>query len=175
MTQSSTPDPKPWRPLATARDAVGLAAIASTLLAAGCALEWQNRQPAQELAQLSKPPGSVYLGWRVFQDRCARCHGAAATGMGAAPNLLPRVSQMGPRQFVSIVLKRYDWGLPPALAASGGPASEALVEEIVRREQAPLTMPAWQGEPRVTAHIMDLYAYLSARAEGKQGPQRPAP
>ncbi|MDD3936131.1 hypothetical protein [Rhodoferax sp.] len=30
-------------------------------------------------------------------------------------------------------------------------------------------------EPRVNAHIMDLYAYLWARAEGTQGPQRPAP
>jgi hypothetical protein len=38
-----------------------------------------------------------------------------------------------------------------------------------------LTMPAWQGEPRVTAHIVDLYAYLSARAQGTQGPDRPAP
>ena len=36
-----------------------------------------------------------------------------------------------------------------------------------------LTMPAWQGEPVVTAHVMDLYAYLSARADGRQGPGRP--
>ena len=27
-------------------------------------------------------------------------------------------------------------------------------------------MPAWQGEPKVDAHIVDLYAYLAARAEG---------
>ncbi|PKO60823.1 MAG: hypothetical protein CVU24_11400, partial [Betaproteobacteria bacterium HGW-Betaproteobacteria-18] len=45
--------------------------IASALLLAGCVLELQNRQPAEELARLSQPPGSVYTGWRVFQDRCA--------------------------------------------------------------------------------------------------------
>jgi hypothetical protein len=34
-------------------------------------------------------------------------------------------------------------------------------------------MPAWDGNPMVSAHIVDLYAYLSARAEGTQGPGRP--
>jgi len=46
---------------------------------------------------------------------------------------------------------------------------------IMQRKEAPLSMPEWQGEPRVNAHIVDLYAYLSARAEGTQGPDRPAP
>ena len=31
-------------------------------------------------------------------------------------------------------------------------------------------MPAWQGEPQVTAHVMDLHAYLSARADGTLTP-----
>jgi hypothetical protein len=34
-------------------------------------------------------------------------------------------------------------------------------------------MPAWQGEPIVIVHIVDLYAYLSARAQGAQGSGRP--
>jgi mono/diheme cytochrome c family protein len=151
------------------------AAWASVLLLAGCALEIQNRQPAQELAQQARPPGSVYTGWRVFQDRCARCHGPDATGTAGGPDLLPRVRVMGANRFVNLVLKRYDWTLPAAQAGSEGAAREALVEQIVRREEGALTMPAWQGEPRVTAHIVDLYAYVSARAEGTQGPGRPAP
>ncbi len=152
-------------------------AITSALLLAGCAVEtveWQNRQAAQELAQLSKPPGSVYLGWRVFQDRCAGCHGAAATGTAGGPDLLPRVREMGSRQFVGLVLQRYDWGLPAVQASRDSAAREALVEEIVQRKEYMLTMPAWQGEPRVNAHIMDLYVYLSARAQGTQGAGRPA-
>jgi hypothetical protein len=48
-----------------------------------------------------------------------------------------------------------------------------LVEQVMQRKTAVLTMPAWQGEPSVQAHIMDLYAYLSARADGRQGPGRP--
>lgn len=153
-------------------------AFASALLLAGCAVEtveWQNRQAAQEVARLSKPPGSVYLGWRVFQDRCASCHGPDATGTGIAPDLLPRVRDMGSRRFVSLVLQRYDWNLPAAQASGDSAAREALIEVIMQRREAPYTMPAWQGEPRVSAHIVDLYAYLSARVEGTQGPGRPLP
>lgn len=150
-------------------------AITATLLLAGCAVEVQNKLAAQELARLEKPPGSVYTGWRVFQDRCAGCHGPAATGTAGGPDLLPRIREMGPHQFVNLVLTRYDWGLPAAQTSSGNAAREALVEELVQRKEYMLTMPAWQGEPRVTAHIVDLYAYLSARADGTQGPARPMP
>ncbi len=154
------------------------AALASALLLAGCAVEtveWQNKQAAQEVARLSQPPGSVYIGWRVFQDRCARCHGPAATGTANAPDLLPRVRDMGPRRFVGLVLQRYDWNLPPAQARSESATRDALIEVVMQRKEAPLVMPAWEAEPRVNAHIADLYAYLSARAEGTQGPGRPVP
>jgi hypothetical protein len=50
---------------------------------------------------------------------------------------------------------------------------DSLVEKIVQGKEGSVTMPAWQGDPAVTAHIIDLYAYLSARAEGTQGPGRP--
>ncbi len=147
----------------------------ASVLAAGCALEVQNRLPAQELAQAAKPPGSVYTGWRVFQERCAGCHGEAATGTDKAPDLLARVQTLGARSFVSRVLYRYDWGIPASQAGSESAAREALVEEILQRREGALQMPAWQGEPRVQAHIADLYAWLSARAQGTQGPGRPAP
>lgn len=150
-------------------------AFVSALLLAGCAVDVENRQAAQEVARLSKPPGSVYIGWRVFQDRCAGCHGAVATGTAGAPDLLPIVREMGSHQFVSLVLQRYDWNLPVAQASSEGATREAFIEDIVqRKEKYMLTMPAWQGEPVVSAHIADLYAYLSARAQGTQGPGRPA-
>jgi mono/diheme cytochrome c family protein len=148
--------------------------VAAFLLAGCTGVELQNTQAAEELAQRSKPPGSVYTGWRVFQDRCASCHGPDATGTAGGPDLLPRVRAMGPRQFVSLVLTRYDWGLAAAQTASDSAARQALIEDILQRKAGPLTMPAWQGEPRVTAHIMDLHAYVSARAHGTQGPGRPA-
>jgi hypothetical protein len=151
------------------------AALTSLLCLAGCALEVQNVQPAQQMAQAAKPPGSVYTGWRVFQDKCAGCHGPAATGTAGGPDLLPRVREMGSRRFVNLVLLRYDWNLPAARAGSDSAAREALIDQVLQRQQGGLTMPAWQGEPRVNAHIVDLYAYLSARAQGSQGPGRPVP
>jgi hypothetical protein len=149
------------------------AALASALLLAGCAVEVQNTQPARELARLSEPPASIYIGWRVFQERCARCHGDAATGGPGGPGLLPIVRDMGPRRFTGLVLNRYDWNLPPDQASRESAAQKALIEDILQRKEDAFIMPAWQSEPRVNAHITDLYAYLAARAEGSQGPGRP--
>lgn len=150
-------------------------AMVAVLGFAGCAVEWENKQAAQEVAQLSKPAGSVYLGWRVFQEKCAGCHGTTANGTANAPDLLPRVRTMGERQFVSLVLQRYDLTQPATQVRRGPAPGEAEVEVIMQRKGAPLVMPAWQSEPRVNAHIMDLRAYLAARAEGRQGPERPLP
>ena len=150
------------------------ALITSAMLLSGCAVEVENTQAAQELAQRAKPPGSVYTGWRVFQDRCASCHGAAATGTVGAPDLLPRVRDMNPRQFVNLVLTRYDWGQALAQASRDQLTREALVDNMLQRKGYMLTMPAWQGEPGVNAHILDLHAYLLARTDGTQGPGRPA-
>jgi len=149
--------------------------VVSIAWLSGCAVQWQNLEPAREMAAQSAPSGSVYTGWRVFQDRCAACHGPAATGTAAGPNLLPTIREMGPRRFVSVVLTRYDWDLPAAQAGSTGAARDALVDDVVQRRATTLPMPAWEGEPSVNAHIVDLYAYLSARADGTQGPGRPPP
>lgn len=90
------------------------AACATTLGLAACAVELTNLQPAQQLAEQAKPPGSVCTGWRVFQDKCSSCHGGAATGAAGGPALLPRVRDMGPRRLVGLVLNRYDMNLPLA-------------------------------------------------------------
>jgi mono/diheme cytochrome c family protein len=157
--------------------AVPLLATTSVLalILSGCSVELLNTQPAQVLAEQAKTPGSVYTGWRVFQDKCASCHGPAASGTSRAPDLLPRVQNMVSRQFVSLVLQRYEWTIPAGQPSSPGPARDAMIDEMVQRKGNPMTMPAWQGEPTVNAHIVDLYAYLSARAQGTQGPQRPTP
>jgi len=71
-------------------------------------------------------------------------------------------------RLLSHLLRRYD-GLAP-----GAPRA-TLLDELVAGRGEPITMPAWNGEPVVQAHLVDLHAYLSARAEGRQGPGRPAP
>ena len=152
---------------------VGTACLGAVLLA-GCALELQNRQAAQEVAREAQPPGSTYVGWRVFQNKCAGCHAPDATGTANGPNLLTRVRDMEQRRFVSHVLKRYDWSQLANQPRSDGAALDAMVDSIIGRQEYPLNMPAMDSEPSVNAHLLDLHAYLSARAYGTQGPGRPA-
>ncbi|MBI5716209.1 MAG: c-type cytochrome [Burkholderiales bacterium] len=171
------------RPTLTRRARAPAASMARVLLVAaaaagfsGCAVEVENTRPARELqAERTRPPGSLYAGWRVYVDRCAGCHGPEATGTGNAPDLLVRVRTLGPRAFVNRVLRRYEWNLPSPPPAADGPEREAMENDILQRRAGILVMPAWQGEPRVTAHIADLYAYLAARADGTVGPRRPVP
>jgi hypothetical protein len=80
---------------------------------------------------------------------------------------------MGPRQFADVVLRRYEWSLPASKDAEGSKAREALLDDIVKSNEPVQTMPAWQDEPRVNAHVMDLFAYLSARAQGTLGTDPP--
>ncbi len=150
-------------------------ALASAMLLFGCSVEIKNTQPLAAIKHESQPSGSVYTGWRLFQDKCAGCHGPAATGTQAAPDLLPRVRDMGSRQFVGLVLNRYDWNLGTTKTGKGIAIPDTLVDDVMQRKAYMLTMPAWQTEPRVNAHIADLYAYLSARADGSLGPDRPLP
>lgn len=148
---------------------------ASALALSACSVEVQNRQAAQEVAQMAQPSGSVYKGWRIFQNKCVQCHGPAAQGTALGPDLLPRLSDMGPRRFVGVVLNRYDWTRPAEQASNDAQAMDKLIDKILQSQDAVVTMPAWQQEPVVNAHIMDLYAYLSARANGSQGTGRPTP
>lgn len=146
---------------------IGVAATATTLALAGCA------EPPRATPRPAAPEGSVYVGWRVFHDKCAACHGPAANGSNLAPDLLPSMRDMGPRRFASIVLQRYDWGMPAGRASADPATRENLVDEVLRREDTALAMPAWKDEPSVSGHIADLYAYLVARADGRQGTGKP--
>lgn len=116
-----------------------------------------------------------YLGWRIFQQKCATCHGPDATGGARAPNLLPRVAEMSESRFVGTVLRRYTWLVPSGEARGESAAREAFVEQVLQGKKGSVEMPAWQGEPHVSAHIGDLYAYLRARSQGALAPGRPAP
>ena len=62
--------------------------------------------------------------------------------------------------------------MPPS---SDRAAREAWLDRVMDGRAGALTMPAWQNEPAVQAHVKDLYTYLAARSEGTQGPGRPAP
>ena len=116
----------------------------------------------------------TFNGWLVFHTACYGCHGTDATGTDLAPNLLQSVKAMTPRAFATKVVTSYrivaqDSDDPAA-------AREALLEEVVRKERGKrgqIVMPAWEGDRMVDAHLLDLFAYLSARADGQLAPGRP--
>lgn len=156
----------------TARKLPIILLAALPLLIAGCSMELINARPARELYP---PPVAVnlYAGWRVFQAKCSQCHGTSAKGSEQAPNLLPIVRTMSARHFAEMVLKRYDLGNELVQGSEKKSTTDSYIDDILNRKEPPIAMPAWQGEPTVNAHILDLYAYLTARAEGKFNSEHP--
>ena len=54
---------------------------------------------------------------------------------------------------------------------------EAMIEEVMRQERGArgqIVMPAWEADPTVKPHVLDLFAYFSARADGKLGRASPS-
>ena len=121
---------------------------------------------------------STYLGWWTFHVTCYECHGVDATGTDIAPDLTDRVKQLSPVEFTTKVLTRYHITLSAteAMAENQAAIREAIVQEVLRHErgeQGEILMPAWEPDFRVKPHVMDLYAYLQARADGALGPGKP--
>ncbi len=118
---------------------------------------------------------STYIGWRIFHSTCHGCHGVDATGTSVAPNLGERVKRLSARDFSIKVLSRYRITMS-AQAAAGDDQSElreAFLEQVLRRERGDVLMPAWEQDTNVKPHVLDIYAYLRARADGALPPGRP--
>lgn len=119
----------------------------------------------------------TYTGWRIFHTTCFGCHGVGGVGTDVAPNLVERVGQMTPRVFATKVLTSYRI-VPPvggSNAADAAALREAMLEDIMRRQRgvgSGVRMPAWESDMEVDPHVLDLFAYLSARADGL-GPGKP--
>ena len=124
--------------------------------------------------------GGTFTGWRLFHTTCYGCHGVDALGTDVAPNLVERVKAMTPRAFVSKVLTSYRITMPASETNTEDRSAvrEAMIEEVMRQERGArglVIMPAWETDSKVRPHVLDLFAYLSARADGKLGPGRPTP
>jgi hypothetical protein len=70
-------------------------------------------------------------------------------------------------------LRRYDLASGVSRESQDKTTVETRIDQIMGASEPPIEMPTWQGEPAVNAHILDLYTYLSARAEGRIGIGRP--
>ncbi len=139
--------------------------------------------PAARSSQASTPyrivankvDRSTYLGWRVYHSVCYTCHGLDATGTSVAPNLVERVKAMSAKDFAGKVLIRYRiiMGYDEVASDDTTAVRQAFLEQVMRYERGELIMPAWERDPNVKPHVLDLYAYLRARADGALGPGRP--
>lgn len=117
----------------------------------------------------------TYVGWRFFNSTCYICHGVDATGTVVAPNLVERVKKLTPQQFANVVLSRYvvTLGSGQITGDDRTAVRQAYIDLVTKRERGELIMPAWEDDPNIKPHIMDLYAYLRARADGVLAPGRP--
>ncbi len=121
----------------------------------------------------------TYAGWRLFQAHCQTCHGPGGAGTAKAPNLVERIKTYTPRGFAGKVLTSYriEGLMPEGGLGEGDAERQARLEDVMRRERTargqPL-MPAWEKDDEVPPHVLDLYAYLNARAEAGLGPGKPA-
>lgn len=155
-------------------------AVAALLAAAGplAAGPVPGPSPGDYRIVNGKVDAGTYAGWQLFHTACHGCHGADALGTDLAPNLVERVGDLTPRAFATKVLTSYRIVSPVDGAASEDAEAlrEAMLKEIMQRERGAgprVIMPAWNGDPRVEPHVLDLYAYLSARADGQLGPGKP--
>ncbi len=121
---------------------------------------------------------NTFQGWRVFHSGCHICHGKGAVGTDIAPSLVRRIESMTPRQFAEQVLVRYRLFSPadPRAAVRPPEDREGVIAEVMAKKRGlkgRIDMPAWESDEAVSAHILDLYAYLSARADGMIGAEQP--
>ena len=130
--------------------------------------------PGEYRVEGGRVDSGTLSGWRIFHTSCHGCHGIGGQGTDIAPNLLARIKNLTPRGFATKVLTSYrivEGGLDEDTQAR-----EALLEQILRRERSKrgqVVMPAWESDQHVPPHVLDLYAYLNARADGVLGPGRP--
>ncbi|MFO1435292.1 MAG: hypothetical protein U1F34_02570 [Gammaproteobacteria bacterium] len=110
-------------------------------------------------------------GWEVFHRTCYVCHGIDAVGTKVAPDLTERVKNMSVTEFSNIVLNRYRIVVPMDEVSADNNLvwREAMIKEMERHERGEhgeLMMPGWEKNFRVRPHLIDIFAYLQARADG---------
>jgi hypothetical protein len=118
---------------------------------------------------------ATHRGWQIYHSSCHTCHGVDAVGTQIAPSLVERVRELSAKDFTVKVLTSYRIVLNSESVGSDDSTAvrDAFVAEVLRRERGDVVMPAWQSDSKVHPHLLDLYAYLKARADGVLGPGEP--
>jgi len=122
-----------------------------------------------------KVDDTTFRGWRAYHSACHTCHGVDGTGTTVAPNLVESIKNLSERDFVTKVITSYRIviGAGEIRGDDKTAIRESIVEQVLKRESGDLVMPAWEQNETVRPHVLDIYAYLRARADGVLGPGRP--
>jgi cytochrome c553 len=147
-------------------------------------LAWPQTRAADEpvpgdyRVEAGRVDRGTYLGWRLFHTTCHGCHGVDGVGTDMAPNLVERVKGLSQKAFATKVLTSYRLVQPPGESKTDDreAALDRLIEQMLRKERRVdnlIKMPAWEDNPLVRPHVLDLYAYLTARGDGKLAPGKP--
>ena len=167
-------------PLHRLSEALGAALCMSLLFggtSAALAQQPARPMPGEFVVIDGRVDAGTYAGWKLYHTACYVCHGVGGTGTDVAPNLVERIGNYTPRGFATKVLSSYRIvPMPEGAPADRDADREALLELVMKRERSergqPL-MPAWSVDDEVAPHVLDLYAYLNARAAGVLGPGKP--
>jgi mono/diheme cytochrome c family protein len=118
---------------------------------------------------------ATYRGWRAYHSACHTCHGVDGNGTAIAPSLVERVRALSAKQFTIKVITSYRIVMGSGEISGDDQTAlrERFAEEAMRAERGELLMPAWEKDPGIRPRVLDLYAYLRARADGALGPGEP--
>lgn len=120
--------------------------IALTALVTGALAQSEEPREKQRLSlDVALSERAILSGYRRYHGTCSHCHGPDGSGSTIAPSLIEEL-------------------LPY-------PEFEAIVRQ--GSESGTFVMLGFADDPNVDPYIDDIYAYLSARADGTIGRGRP--
>lgn len=155
-------------------------------LLAALALAWWSgtvagAEPAPGTYRITqgKVDKGTFSGWVVYHTACFICHGRDALGTDIAPALVVSMKTLSRQDFANKVLTRYRYafGMPEGFSEDKANVRDLILSEVRKGERGKMgmvAMPAWQNNAGIQAHLLDIYAYLKARADGALGPGQPA-
>lgn len=155
------------------------AVLVGLVLAGSGAVMGAEPAPGTYRITQGKADKGTFSGWVVYHTACFICHGRDALGTDIAPPLVKSLKTLSRQDFANKVLTRYRYafGAPQASTEEQASVRELILSEVRKSERGKagmVAMPGWQGNPGIQAHLLDLYAYLKARADGALGPGQPA-
>jgi mono/diheme cytochrome c family protein len=127
--------------------------VAALVLGTSLALAAEADQSAEKPYTVTdgKVDKKTFNGWRRYTESCLRCHGPDGAGSSYAPSLVDSAKHMTQNEFNEIVV-------------NGRTNVNAASENV---------MPPFGEVEDVVAYLDDIWAYLTARADGVLGRGRP--